>query len=440
MAGMGFVPEAPKVIFPMELFLAESDLSPIEQKIDEFANSLTKWEPSITGKKVEGAPKVKVVGKDYNEAIFNMNTLFLRNRWGDGLPLLPSTRERIEWILRGTDLSPNTVVGKIMPQGRIATVETLASTLAMAGGRPEYLPVLMACIECIIDHGCRHANWQATSCSAFPVVITNGPIGKQIRLNSGFGLMGPDALYPAGASIGRALRLILQNVGGAIPGVGSMAQFSAMRHTNSVFAEDEAGLPPGWEPMAVEYMGCTKEANIVTVTVCCSVVNVWRRGPGLGETVEEDAIEGLYRMATAMRVHNVNMLTGYQEGTPGVLIFSSVVANQAAKVGWTKQKIKEFLWENTKIPVALLKQSGLIREQWFQQRIKDLDLLEDPFPITAKSRNFMVLVAGGRHPSHGYWMQAASHYYPVSREIKLPKIWDELLKKAEDDLGPIPDN
>ena len=89
----------------------------------------------------------------------------------------------------------------------------------MAGGRPEYLPVLIAAIAGLLDPGLTHDKIQATSGSTFPVVIVNGPIAKEIRLNSGFGLLGPDPQHPAGASIGRAMRLIQQNVGGALPGV-----------------------------------------------------------------------------------------------------------------------------------------------------------------------------------------------------------------------------
>ena len=93
----------------------------------------------------------------------------------------------------------------------------------MAGGRPEYLPVLLAAIDAIIDPAMEHDKLQATSGSPFPVVIVNGPIAEDIGLNSSFGLLGPDPQKPAGASIGRALRLILQNIGGALPGVGTMA-------------------------------------------------------------------------------------------------------------------------------------------------------------------------------------------------------------------------
>ena len=118
------------------------------------------------------------------------------------------------------------------PRGGVTTVETCAIALAMAGGRAEYLPVLIAAVEAFLQPDVNAEQLQAASGGAYPVVIVNGPIAKQIRLNSGFGCLGPDPQRPAGASIGRALRLIQQNVGGALPGIGAMANYGSMRYTN----------------------------------------------------------------------------------------------------------------------------------------------------------------------------------------------------------------
>jgi hypothetical protein len=425
------------VTFPVSLFLVESDLTPVRESIDKFGDGLTKWEPAIKKKGVMTPPKIKVEGKNYQEAVAAMNFMFLQNQWSDGLPLLPATEDRVNWILRGTDLSSDTVVGtgKILPRGGIATVETLAVALAMAGGRPEYLPVLIATVEAMIDPGLNHQGWQATTCSVHPAVVINGPIAKQIRLNSGWGLVGPDSLHPAGAMIGRALRILQQDVGGAVPGVGTMAQFGGMRYTNVVFAEDEDGLPPGWQPLNVDRFGQTKGTNSVTVYPVSSAVNILRRGTGK-ETPEEEATGSLHRIAAYMNDPNINALTGYNEGTPGILLLSSTVANQLAELGWTREKIREFLWENSKIPVADLKKQAMLL--YMQDNGIDIRNIPDPWPITSNPKNITVLVAGGRHPTHAYWMQAAQGPKLINAKIKLPASWNELLKEAEKDLGPIP--
>lgn len=434
-AGFGFPPEVAMVIFPVGLFLIGSDLAPLQQHIDQFIKGLTRWEPTTHEGKTIDPPDIEIGGKDYKESFAKMNDLFLAKRWGDGLPLLPPTEERLRWVMRGTDLPPDSRIGKILPRGRIATVKTVAVALAMAGGRPEYLPVLLGAVEALIHPALEHQSWQATSSSVYPAVIVNGPVAKQIRLNSGFGLLGPDALHPAGGLIGRGLRLLLQNVGGAIPGVGTMAQFGAMRFTNAVFAEDEEGLPPGWEPLSVEYFGIPRGTNSLTFYTVSSATNITRRGTGK-ERSEEEALGSLFRIAAYMQSPNVNGLKGYDEGAPGILLLSSTVALQLASLGWTKEKIKEFLWENSKIPVSKLKQTGMLN--FIKERGFDPLALPDPWPITRTAGNLMIVVAGGRHPTQAYWMQGAHGPKAVSTRIQLPAKWEQLLREADEALGPPP--
>ena len=434
-AGFGFSPEVAMVIFPVSLFLVGSDLAPIQQNIDQFIRGLTRWEPASKEAKNVDPPAIEIRGKNYEENFANMNRFFLGKRWGDGLPLLAPTEERVKWVLRGTDLPPDTRIGKILPQGRVATVKTVSVALAMAGGRPEYLPVLIAAVEALINPVLAHQSWQATSSSVYPAVIVNGPVARQIRLNSGFGLLGPDALHPAGGVIGRALRFLLQNVGGAVPGVGTMCQFGGMRYTNAVFAEDEEGLPPGWEPLSAEYFGIPRDANSLALYTVSSATNITRRGTGK-ETPEEEALGSLYRIAAYMEAPNVNGLIGYDEGAPGILLLSSITALQLANLGWTKEKIKEFLWENSKIPVSKLKRAGML--YYFEDRGIDPQTLPDPWPITRKARNLMIIVAGGRHPTQAYWMQGAQGPKTVSARIQLPANWEKLLQEADTELGPLP--
>ena len=211
---MGFSADAATVHeFPLDMFLVGSDLTPLRENIDKIIYGLTKWSPKTKEKGLVKPSKVKVQGKDYQEAVANMNLLFLKNLWSDGLPLLPATEERLNWIMTGTDFSRDKVIGKILPRGGIATVETIAASLAMAGGRPEYLSVLIAAMDAILDPQFFHQHMNSTTCSTYAAVIVNGPAAKQIRLNSGYGCLGPSSKYPAGATIGRAIRLILLNLG-----------------------------------------------------------------------------------------------------------------------------------------------------------------------------------------------------------------------------------
>jgi hypothetical protein len=254
-AGFGFAPGSPTVFeFPLEMFLSCSDLGPVKENIDKIIYGLTKWEPKIKKTGVfSPAEKLIIQGKDYQDALDKMNLFFLGNLWGDGLPVQAPTDERVNWLLTGTDLPRNTVVGVILPKGGIATVEAIAVSLAMAGGRPEYMPVILAAVAALTEPKWKLQEMNATTSSVYPAVMVNGPVAKQIRLNSGYGCLGPDPKHPAGAVIGHAIRFLLMNLGGAIPGSGTMAIYGGpARYTGTVFAEDEEGVPTGWEPLNVE--------------------------------------------------------------------------------------------------------------------------------------------------------------------------------------------
>src|SRR5450631_2664667 len=322
-AGLGLAPDAAMINFPIDMFLPGSDITPIEQRKQEFYDGLTQWKSAFAHAAPGVSPLLSVEGASYEEALDRANYLLITNLWGDGLPLWPATQERVDRMVRGTVLPRDHVIGKFPPRGGITTVETCAIALAMAGGRPEYLPVLVAAVDAFLDPESNAEQLQAASGSAFPVVIVNGPIAKQIRLNSGFGCLGPDPQRPAGASIGRALRLLQQNVGGALPGIGTMAIFGAMRYTNAVFAEDEAALPQGWQPHATERHSFAPGTNSVSLVFASGVTNIRRRG-AKKETPEEDALNGMWRMADFMRTPNLAALAGYEKGTPGIMMIAPI--------------------------------------------------------------------------------------------------------------------
>jgi hypothetical protein len=433
-SGLGLPPEMPVVAFPVDIFLPGSDLSSIAARKQEFYDGLTVWRSATNLANADAAPLITIVAEDYERALTEANALFLTNLWGDGLPIWPATRTRVDWILQGTDLPRDRVLGKILPRGGIATVESCAIALSMAGGRPEYLPVLIAAIEAFLDPLADSEHMQADSAGAFPVVIVNGPIARQIRLNTSFGCLGPDPQRPAGGAIGRALRLMQQNLGGALPGVGAMAMWGAMRYTNAVFGEDEENLPDGWLPHATERHGFEIGANSVSLVWATGVTNIRRRGVKK-ETAEVDALQGLYRMADYLRSPNLGCLIGYRDGTPGILMLSPVVAKAMAAIGWTKKSIREFLWENAKIPADQLRREGI--DAWIASDRDPVvrESLQLPhWPHAARPENLVLLVAGGGHPTNSYWMEGYSPHV-VGRRIEIPRNFTNLLAQADRDIG-----
>lgn len=433
-SGVGLAPDAAMVTFPIDMFLPGSDLGPLEARKREFYNGLMRWQSDYAGQSASTASLIKVEGRTWEDALAKANYHLLTNLWGDGLPLWPATRERVEWILRGAALPATHVLGKFPPRGGVTTVETCAIALAMAGGRPEYLPVLIAAVEACLDPASNLEQLQATSGGPFPVIVVNGPIAKEIRLNSGFGCLGPDPQQPAGASIGRALRLLQQNVGGAVPGVGTMANFGAMRYTNVVFAEDEEGLPEGWVPHGSAWHGYDRGTDSVSLVFANGVTNIRRRS-AKKETPEEDILQGLHRIADYMRTPNLPALCGWVTGAPGMVIVPRIVAHMMAELGWTQQSVREFLWEHSRIPVAQLERAGA--PSWFELDANPktrASIAIDPWPITEKPENIMLIVAGGSHPTNTYWLQAFSPRV-LGRVIRRPETFDRLLAESDRDLG-----
>jgi AhpC/TSA family len=178
----------------------------------------------------------------------------------DGLPVVPPTPERVAWMLTGTRRDPREIVATVPPNLAPLTVEKVAVNAVMAGCRPEYLPVVLASIEAICTdtfniHGVMATTWGAT-----PVIIVNGPIRRRLGMNMGMMALGYG--HRANATIGRAVKLVLRNIGGARPGEIERSTLGAIGKFTTCFAEWEERSP--WEPLHVE-RGFRKDESVVTV-------------------------------------------------------------------------------------------------------------------------------------------------------------------------------
>ena len=184
---------------------------------------------------------------------------FLEKAWSDGLPVVTPTETRVARMLTGTRRDPEELVGRIPPMMEPATVRTVAIHALMAGCKPGYLPVVLGALELILRDEFNMNGVQGTMNGAAPLMIVNGPYAQKIGLHGGNGCFGPG--FRANASIGRAIRLMLFNLGGGIPGLGSATIFATpMRYTACV-TENMEQSP--WESLAVS-RGYAPQDDVIT--------------------------------------------------------------------------------------------------------------------------------------------------------------------------------
>ena len=191
-----------------------------------------------------------------------MNAYFYEGGWTDGLPIVPPTSERVEYLLAGWPGEPDVEIAEVPPLMGVATVRAIAVNAVMAGCAPEYLPVVVAAVSAITRPRYGLSHRQTTTHPATALIIVNGPIARRLKINSGSGLFGPG--WRANATIGRALRLCLINLGGAIPGEVDRAQHAHPGKYTYCIAENEDANP--WEPYHVE-RGFARDES--TVTLMC---------------------------------------------------------------------------------------------------------------------------------------------------------------------------
>lgn len=166
--------------------------------------------------------------------------------WTDGLPVVPPTPERVLRMLAGTPRAPDEIIGDMPPDLVPCTVEKVAVNAVMAGCRPEYMPLLFGVIEAALDPAFTLHAILCSTCFSAPVIVVNGPVARRLGMNSGINVLGQG--NRANATIGRALNLVVRNVGGGRPGEIDRATFGSASKFTQCFAEDESD--PGWEPLA----------------------------------------------------------------------------------------------------------------------------------------------------------------------------------------------
>ena len=212
----------------------------------------------------DGAPELHFDAADLIDAFDAMQTRFVENRWSDGLPLIPPTRAKVQAMIAASGREDDEVVGLFAPGFGVGTVEKIAANAVMAGCRPEAMPVVMAMVECILDPSIGLRTFAMSTGPQAPIVLVSGPIADEIGMNHGVCALGPGSVSQVNVAIGRALRLIMMNVGLSYPGVSDMDTIGTPMKFSACVAENEARTP--WEPWRVQ-QGFGLDQSTVTVNV-----------------------------------------------------------------------------------------------------------------------------------------------------------------------------
>ena len=198
-----------------------------------------------------------------------VNRLFQLRGWTDGLPIVPPTLGRIDAMIGGGAIDRHAVLGEMEPLGGVASVEKIAASAVMAGCQPDHFPVVLASIQAILEPEFNLRGVQTTDENVAPLLIVNGPAARRLGINAGWGALGPG--WTANAAIGRAVRLVMNNVGGGWPGAVSFAGLGQPGRYSLCLAEREDDTP--WPPLHVE-LGYRPEQSAVTVMRAETVINV----------------------------------------------------------------------------------------------------------------------------------------------------------------------
>jgi hypothetical protein len=252
--------------------------------------------------------------------------------WTDGLPVTPPTDERVIAMLKGTTRKSSEIVGKIPPFLAECSVEKVAINAVMAGCKPEYMPVLLAAIEAALEPVFTLHGVLATTYFSSPIIIVNGPVARHIGMNSGINVLGQG--NRANSTIGRALNLIVQNVGGGRPGEADRSTLGAPSKYTLCFAEDESD--PAWEPLSVA-RGFRRGASTVTLFQGHgpeAFVDQKSRTP---EALTRSFAMSLVKMGHAKLVQSAR----------AILVLSPEHYAIYREAGWDRKRIERALYEAT---------------------------------------------------------------------------------------------
>jgi len=308
---------------------------------------------------------------------------FFERQLSDGLPIIAPTPAAVSEMVTGSRRLAGDLIGIVPPRLGMATVEQIAINAVMAGCRPQYMPVLISAVEAMLEPRFNLASLQATTHPVAPLLIVHGPIAKELGMNAGAGVFGPGSM--ANAVMGRAIRLILWNVGGGLPGSADRSTQGAPSKYTYCIAENIEASP--WGSFITD-RGLLEGANAVTVFGCEPPHNV--------NDHEHGDAEGILRVAgdVLRTLGNNTWFIAWHGQKELMLVLGPEHAASIAASGWSRRQVREYLFSTVDRRRDELSLGGMYHMRDWPPALNMLasDAL---VPMVPSAADILVLVAGG---------------------------------------------
>jgi hypothetical protein len=320
--------------------------------------------------------------------VSEINDYFEQQGWTDGLPIIPPTEDLVQAMLDASPAPAEQMLGRLPPRNGTVTIEKVAINAVMAGCQPAYFPVVLAAVKAVLQPQFNAGAITTTTGGAAPVVVVSGPIVRRIGIHSGTAVLGSG--HRANATIGRALRLTMRNLGGATADTMEKSTHGWPGKYTMCLAENTERNP--WEPLHVD-LGFAPETSIVVVVAARGIITVV-------ESSQEGGLGNLETLVSSMHSEGISGYYYQARGASPVIVLGPEHAAEVAAAGFGRKAIKEYIFQHARMPLGRLRDRGhwgarSWPEDWEHQ---SEDFL---IPLITDPEGLILVVAGGdgRHSS-----------------------------------------
>ncbi len=342
---------------------------------------------------------------EFQGSVVDINHDFYDRGWTDGLPIIPPTEDLVLQMLEASPIAGGTVLGDMPPLNGTVTVEKVAINTVMAGCTPDYFPVVLAAIKAVLQPQFNVGSITTTTGGAAPVVIVSGAIAGRLGIHGGTAVLGSG--HRANATIGRALRLTMRNMGGATAETMEKSCHGWPGKYTMCFAERQESNP--WEPLHVD-LGFPPEASTVTVSAVRGIHT-------LVEATQETGLGNLETIVSSMTAGGVSGYYYQARGASPVVVLGPEHAAEIAGAGFSRKDVKQYLFQHARIRLSVLKDRGY----WGARSWPDeWESKGDDFmvPLVDDPEKLVLVVAGG-DGRHSSWFPAWSATQRATEVIEI---------------------